>query len=214
MNQGGIDSEVLKSFNSGVSKFQNLGYEIVDIKLKNLSYSLAAYYIINFAEISSNMARFDGVRYGSLVEGDNLLQDYMKTRGQLLGKEVRRRILLGTYVLSAGYYDAYYGKANIVRALIKQDFDKAFEIVDAVLMPTAPTPAFKIGEKTSDPLEMYLADIFTVPANLIYSPAISIPSGFTEPNSSADKPLPLAIQLIAPYMQDEILFEIGKDFSA
>ena len=204
----GISEEVLKNFNESIEKFKSLGYEIVDIELPRISYSLPVYYILMPAEVSSNMARFDGVKFGSLKEGNTLTEDYMKTRGELLGKEVRRRILLGTYVLSAGYYDAYYGKAIKVKSLIKKDFDTAFEKVDVVLMPTAPTPAFKIGEKMADPIEMYLADIFTVTANLIGSPAISIPSGFT----GDEKSLPLAIQLIAPYMQDEILFEIGKEF--
>ncbi len=204
----GISEEILKNFNQSIENFKSAGYEIIDIELPKISHSLPVYYILMPAEVSSNMARFDGVKFGSLVEGDTLTEDYMKTRGTLLGKEVRRRILLGTYVLSAGYYDAYYGKAQKVRSLIKKDFDEAFKKVDVVLMPTTPTPAFKIGEKTADPIEMYLADIFTVTANLIGSPAISIPSGFTED----EKPLPLAIQLIAPYMQDEILFEVGKDF--
>lgn len=204
----GISEEVLKNFSESIEKFKSAGYEIVDIELPKISHSLPVYYILMPAEVSSNMARFDGVKFGSLAEGNTLTEDYMKTRGTLLGKEVRRRILLGTYVLSAGYYDAFYGKANKVRNLIKKDFDEAFKKVDVVLMPVTPTPAFKIGEKTADPIEMYLADIFTVTANLIGSPAISIPSGFTVD----EKPLPLAIQLIAPYMQDEVLFEIGKDF--
>ncbi|MFA6463467.1 MAG: Asp-tRNA(Asn)/Glu-tRNA(Gln) amidotransferase subunit GatA [Candidatus Paceibacterota bacterium] len=204
----GISEEVLKNFNESIEKFRSTGYEIVDIELPRISYSLPVYYILMPAEVSSNMARFDGVKFGSLKEGDSLTEDYMKTRGELLGKEVRRRILLGTYVLSAGYYDAYYGKAQKVRSLIKKDFEIAFEKVDVILMPTTPNSAFKIGEKTADPIEMYLEDIFTVTANLIGAPAISIPSG----NTSNDLPLPLGIQLIAPYMQDEILFEIGKDF--
>jgi aspartyl-tRNA(Asn)/glutamyl-tRNA(Gln) amidotransferase subunit A len=208
LEEKGISLEVLKNFNESIEKFKSAGYEIVDIELPRISYSLSVYYILMPAEVSSNMARFDGVKFGTLAEGETLTEDYMKTRGILLGKEVRRRILLGTYVLSAGYYDAYYGKATKVRSLIKKDFDEAFKKVDAVLMPVSPTPAFKIGEKTADPIEMYLADIFTVTANLIGTPAISIPSGFTK----SELPLPLAIQLIAPYMQDEILFEIGKDF--
>ncbi len=208
LEEKGISEEVLKNFNESIEKFKSAGYEILDIELPRISYSLSVYYILMPAEVSSNMARFDGVKFGTLAEGETLTEDYMKTRGTLLGKEVRRRILLGTYVLSAGYYDAYYGKATKVRSLIKKDFDEAFKKVDAVLMPVSPTPAFKIGEKTSDPIEMYLADIFTVTANLIGTPAISIPSGFT----TGELPLPLAIQLIAPYMQDEILFEIGKDF--
>lgn len=210
LDMDGIDKEVKENFFASVERFKRAGYEIVEVDLPNISYSLPVYYVLMPAEVSSNMARFDGVKFGSKVEGKDLLEDYMKTRGELLGKEVRRRILLGTYVLSAGYYDAYYGKANRVKELIKRDFDKAFETVDAVLTPTAPTPAFKIGEKTSNPIEMYLADIFTVTANLIGCPGISIPSGFTK----SEKPLPLGIQLVGPYLQDESLFDIGKDFEA
>ncbi len=202
----GIDPEVKKNFNDSLENFKNAGYEIVDIDLPNISFALSIYYIINPAEISSNMARFDGVRFGAKVEGDNLLADYMKTRGELLGAEVKRRIMIGTYVLSAGYYDSYYGKAGKVRELIKDDFAKVFKTVDAVLTPTTPSPTFKIGEKSGNPLEMYLADIFTVTANLAGIPAISIPSGQTASG------LPLGIQLMGPYGEDNLLFEIGKDF--
>ncbi len=208
LEMDGIAKEVKDNFFESVERFKRAGYEIVEVDLPNISYSLPVYYVLMPAEVSSNMARFDGVKFGSKIEGANLLEDYMKTRAELLGKEVKRRILLGTYVLSAGYYDAYYGKANRVRELIKKDFDKAFEVVDAVLTPTAPTPAFKIGEKTNNPIEMYLADIFTVTANLIGCPGISIPSGFTKD----EKPLPLGIQLVGAYLQDGSLFEIGKDF--
>jgi aspartyl-tRNA(Asn)/glutamyl-tRNA(Gln) amidotransferase subunit A len=210
LDMDGIDKEVKENFFASVERFKRAGYEIIEVDLPNISYSLPVYYVLMPAEVSSNMARFDGVKFGSKLEGKDLLEDYMKTRGELLGKEVRRRILLGTYVLSAGYYDAYYGKANRVKELIKRDFDKAFEIVDAVLTPTAPTPAFKIGEKTSNPIEMYLADIFTVTANLIGCPGISIPSGFTK----SEKQLPLGVQLVGPYLQDESLFEIGKAFES
>jgi aspartyl-tRNA(Asn)/glutamyl-tRNA(Gln) amidotransferase subunit A len=198
--------EVKANYLESIERFKKAGYEIVEIDLPNISYSLPVYYVIMPAEVSSNMARYDAVKFGSKVDGNNLLEDYRKTRGSLLGKEVKRRILLGTYVLSAGYYDSYYGTALKVRELIKKDFEKAFLEVDAVLTPTAPTPAFKIGEKTANPLEMYLADIFTVTANIIGCPAISIPSGFSTGG------LPLGIQLVAPYLADLSLFEIGKDF--
>lgn len=206
MEMEGIDPEVKANYLESISRFKKAGYEIVEVDLPNISYSLPVYYVIMPAEVSSNMARYDAVKFGSKIEGNNLLEDYMKTRGQLLGKEVKRRILLGTYVLSAGYYDSYYGTALKVRELIKKDFERAFEKVDAVLTPTAPTPAFKIGEKTANPLEMYLADIFTVTANIIGCPAISIPSGFSKAG------LPLGIQLVAPYLADPSLFSIGKDF--
>ena len=202
----GLDPEVKQNFNETVEKFKKAGYEIVSIELPHIAYSLPVYYIICPAEVSSNMARFDGMRYGSKINGTNLLGDYMNTRGQLLGAEVKRRIMIGTYVLSSGYYDSYYGKAGMVRELIKKDFEKAFEKVDAVLTPTTPSPAFKIGEKSNNPLEMYLADIFTVTANLAGIPAISIPSGLTKAG------LPLGIQLMGPYGEDGVLFEIGKDF--
>ena len=159
-------------------------------------------------EVSSNMARYDGIKYGLSVEGENLLEVYKKSRGKGFGKEVRRRIILGTYVLSTGYYDAYYGKALQVRRIIKDEFAQAFKKVDAILTPTTPSPAFKIGEK-SDPLEMYLADIFTVTANIVGCPAISLPSGFAEIDG---KKLPLGIQLTVPHMDEDILFNIGKKF--
>jgi len=161
------------------------------------------------AEVSSNLARFDGVKYGLHLEGDNLLEDYLKTRGEGFGKEVRRRILIGTYVLSAGYADDYYKKALAVREKIRQDFKKAFEEVDIIATPTTPMPAFKIGEKASDPLSMYMADIFTVPANIVGIPAISIPSGFV---STENNEMPVAIQFMAEHDREDLLFNIGKKF--
>ncbi|HMO78901.1 MAG TPA: Asp-tRNA(Asn)/Glu-tRNA(Gln) amidotransferase subunit GatA [Candidatus Paceibacterota bacterium] len=205
----GIDSDVLENFNKSIEKFKANGYEIVDIKLPNLKYSLAVYYTLMPAEVSSNMARYDGVKFGSKISGEKLIDDYLKTRGNLLGKEVRRRIILGTYVLSAGYADEYYNKAWQVRNMIKGDFVNAFKEVDVILMPTSPTPAFKIGEKINDPLTMYLADIFTVFVNLVGVPAISIPDGFVKRD---DKNLPTSIQLIAPHFCEQVLFEIGKKF--
>jgi aspartyl-tRNA(Asn)/glutamyl-tRNA(Gln) amidotransferase subunit A len=205
----GIDAEVLKNFNESVEKFKKAGYEVKDIKLPNISYSLAVYYIVMPAEVSSNLARFDGVKYGLHKDGPTLLDDYLLTRQEGFGKEVRRRILLGTYVLSSGYYDAYYNRANAVRRLITEDFTKAFKDVDVVLTPTAPTPAFKIGEKASDPISMYLADIFTVTANLTGMPALSIPSGFKD---EGGKKLPLGIQISGRHGAEETLFEIAKEF--
>lgn len=208
LNQDGISKEVKENFDESVEKLKKLGFEIVDIKLPNIDKSLAVYYIVMPAEVSSNLARFDGQKYGLSKEGSNLLEVYKKTRGEGFGKEVRRRIILGTYVLSTGYYDAYYGKALKVRKVIQKEFAEAFKKVDAILTPTAPSPAFKIGEK-SDPLEMYLADIFTVTANIVGVPAISLPSGFVEIDG---KKLPLGIQLMAPNSGENILFEIGNKF--
>jgi aspartyl-tRNA(Asn)/glutamyl-tRNA(Gln) amidotransferase subunit A len=204
----GVDKEVLDNFNASLDALHEQGYEVRDISLPNIKYSLAAYYIIMPAEASSNLARFDGVRYGLHVSGENIIDDYAKTRGGGFGEEVRRRVLLGTYVLSSGYYDAYYNKANTVRRLITADFEKAFEEVDIIATPTSPTPAFKIGEKKNDPLAMYLSDIFTVPANIAGVPAISVPSGKI---SVGGKELPLGIQFTAPHFREDLLFNVGKD---
>jgi aspartyl-tRNA(Asn)/glutamyl-tRNA(Gln) amidotransferase subunit A len=203
LNQGGIDEVVLKNFRETLKKLEQAGCEIKTVEMPNLHYSLACYYITVFSEVSANMARFDGVRYGAHVESKDLLEDYMKTRGEKLGREVRRRIMLGTYVLSAGYYDAYYNKASQVRELIRRDYAKAFEEVDVVATPTAPSPAFPIGKNTSDPLQMYLEDIFTVPINMAGVPGMSVPTGKDE------KGLPLAIQIVAPWRRDDILFTLG-----
>ena len=208
IERDGIDENVLKNFKHTIDKLKNKGYKIKNVDLPNLKHSLAGYYIIMPAEAGTNMARFDGVRYGLLKEGASGIDDYMKTRGLGFGKEVRRRIMLGTYVLSAGYYDAYYSKATMVREMIKKDFEEAFKEVDAIITPTSPTPAFKIGEKSEDPLQMYLADIFTVPINLAGIPAISVPSGFAE---MGGKKLPLGCQIIAPHFKEGRLFKIGKD---
>lgn len=206
---GGLSEEVIKNFNESVARFKSLGYEIEDITLPNAQYALSAYYVLMPAEVSANLARFDGVKYGFHRNGENLFEDYILTRREGFGKEVRRRIMLGTYVLSAGYYDAFYGKANVVRGLIRKDFEDALKTVDVIITPTTPTPAFKIGEKSNDPLEMYLADVFTVPANIAGIPAISLPSGFSE--SSGGK-LPLGIQLLSGLYQEDTLFKAGKDF--
>jgi aspartyl-tRNA(Asn)/glutamyl-tRNA(Gln) amidotransferase subunit A len=209
MNLDGLSKEVRENLNASIELLKSAGYEIKEISLPHIKYSLAVYYILMPAEVSSNMARFDGVKYGSKVEGADLLQDYLNTRGELLGKEVRKRIMLGTYVLSSGYHDAFYNKANLAKDLITADFKKAFEEVDLILTPTAPTPAFKIGAHTSDPVAMYLEDIFTVTANLVGVPAISIPSGLAEIEG---KKLPLGIQFMAPHCREDILFIAGKKF--
>ena len=205
INQDGIDLKIKENFKEAVKNLESLGYQIKDIKLPNC---LALYYIINFAEVSTNMARFDGVRYGLHKNGRNLLEDYLLTKGAGFGKETRRRVLLGAYVLSAGYYDAYYGKAQKARVALKKDFTKIFSKIDLILTPTSPTPAWKIGEK-SDPLSMYLADIFTVTANITSLPAISLPSGFMEIKG---KKLPLGIQFMAPHEREDLLFAVGKKF--
>ena len=194
-------------------KLKEKGYEIKEIELPNIKYSLAVYYVIMPAEASSNLSRFDGVKYGLHKRGEDLLGDYIETRVAGFGPEVKRRIILGTHVLSSGYYDAYYNKANIVRELIKSDFDKAFDPsadgVDAILTPTSPTPAFKIGEK-KDPLSMYLSDIFTAPANLTGIPAMSVPSGTVIRDG---KDLPVGLQIMANHGREDIIFSIGSSMS-
>jgi len=203
----GVDKDILENFEQNIEQLKKEGHEVKEVSLPNINASLAVYYIIMPAEASSNLARFDGIRYGLSKNGKDLFDDYADTRGVGFGEEVRRRILLGTFVLSSGYYDAYYNKANLVREHIKGDFKKAFEEVDVIATPTTPSPAFKIGEKTSDPLQMYLADIFTVPVNLVGVPAISIPCDFVDRDG---KSLPLGMQFIAPHFAEPILFEVGK----
>lgn len=205
----GVDEDVIKNFEESIEKIKSLGYKTAEIKMPHMKYSLASYYLFMPAEVSANLARFDGMRYGLHVEGSDLLGDYMKTRGEGFGKEVRRRIILGTYVLSAGYYDAYYNKAMKVRDLITKDFDEAYKTVNAILLPTTPEPAFKIGEKMDDPVKMYLQDVFTVPANISEVPCISVPSGFVK-RDGVD--LPLGLQIMAPRFREDICFKVGRDF--
>ncbi|MEI6396643.1 MAG: Asp-tRNA(Asn)/Glu-tRNA(Gln) amidotransferase subunit GatA [Candidatus Taylorbacteria bacterium] len=200
----GIDSVTLDAFNASLETLKKKGYEIRDVELPNISYSLMVYYIVMPAEVSANMARFDGVRFGLHKDGKNGIEDYFESRRDGLGREVIRRILLGTYVLSSGYYDAYYNRANAVRRMITEDFDKAFESVDIIATPTAPSTAFKIGEKTNDPIAMYLEDIFTVTANLTGMPAISVPCG-----KKTD--LPVGFQMTARHADEATLFRVGKD---
>lgn len=206
ISREGIDTEVLANFEASIEILKNAGYTIKDIEINQLEKALSVYYILMFAEVSSNLARYDGIRYGLSHPGETSIRSYFESRSAGFGAEVRRRILLGTYVLSSGYYDAYYNKANIVREMLKKEFGRVFKDVDCIATPTSPVPAFAIGEKSSDPLAMYLADIFTVPVNIVGVPAISIPSGKTS------NLLPLSLQLIAPHMREDILFSIGKDF--
>ena len=172
---GGLDAEVKAAVDAAVKQFEKLGAEIVEISLPHTDYAVATYYIIATAEASANLARFDGIRYGARVDGADPIELYGRTRGAGFGAEVKRRIILGTYVLSSGYYDAYYLRAQKVRTLIRNDFLKAFEKVDAIVTPTSPTAAFKIGEKSDDPLQMYLCDIFTISCNLAGICGVSLP---------------------------------------
>lgn len=200
----GIDAEVLQNFEETLDKLKKAGYEIKDVSMPYLKYSLPVYYIIMPAEVSTNLSRLDGVRYGLRKEGGNVFDSYKKSRSVGFGPETKRRIILGTYVLSHGYYDAYYNKAWKVRRAIMKEFEDTFKEVDFIMTPTAPTPAFKFGEK-KDPLQMYLEDIFTISANLTGLPAISIPSG------KSASGLPIGMQFTGPLFSDESLFKIEKD---
>ena len=213
----GLDPRVRELIEKSIQKYKDLGAEIIGISLPSGEYALATYYVIVPSEVSSNMARFDGIRFGQSIGADSektgadytLWDIYFKTRAKYLGKEVKRRIMLGTYALSAGYYDQYYLKAQKVRALIKKEFEEAFKKVDLILGPTSPTPAFKIGEKSEDPLEMYLADIYTVPANIAGLPAISIPCGTIEEDG---KNLPVGLQLMGKWFDEEALLNAAFIF--
>ena len=196
----GLDTEVKAATDSAVAKLEELGAEVKEISLPHTEYAIATYYIIATAEASANLARFDGVRYGARINGKDPEEMNCKTRGAGFGDEVKRRIILGTYVLSSGYYDAYYLRAQKVRTLIRQDFLKAFEHVDLIATPTTPTPAFKIGEKAKDPMEMYLSDIFTISCNIAGLCGVSLPCGFSE------KGLPIGLQLLGrPFGESDLL---------
>jgi aspartyl-tRNA(Asn)/glutamyl-tRNA(Gln) amidotransferase subunit A len=199
----GIDKEILESVQNAIKKLESLGAEPVDVTLPHTDYAIATYYVLATSEASSNLARYDGVKYGFRAGGKDLLEMYMNTRAQGFGPEVKRRIILGTYALSSGYYDAYYKKAQQARTLIKRDFEEAFKKVDVIVTPTSPTPAFKIGEKADDPLQMYLSDIFTISVNLAGVPGISIPCGFTSAN------LPIGLQLIGKHFDEETLLKVA-----
>jgi len=203
----GLDVEVERAVKGAIELLQSLGVKTFEISLPHTEYGVAVYYLIAPSEASANLARYDGVRYGyRSPEIEDLLEEYEKTRGEGFGAEVKRRIMLGTYALSRGYYDAYYLKAQKVRTLIKRDFDEAFKKVDAIVTPTAPTPAFKIGEKVDDPLQMYLSDIFTISANLAGIPGISLPCGFSK------KGLPIGLQLMAKPFDEEILLRVAYTY--
>ena len=198
---GGLDPQVGAAVQAAVKQLEKLGAEIVEISLPHTDYAVATYYIIATAEASANLARFDGIRYGARVDGADPIELYGKTRGAGFGPEVKRRIILGTYVLSSGYYDAYYLRAQKVRTLIRRDFLNAFEKVDAIVTPTTPTAAFRLGEKSGDPLQMYLSDIFTISCNLAGICGLSLPCGFT-----ANPKLPIGLQLLGkPFGEETIL---------
>ena len=202
----GLHPEVRKKIEAGIALLEKLGCRRVSIRMPNTDYAVAAYYIIATAEASSNLARYDGVRYGARVPGATLIEMYQKTRGRKFGAEVKRRIVLGTYVLSAGYYDAYYLKGQQVRSLIARDFREAFEKVDAIITPTSPVPPFRLGERTSNPLEMYLADIYTVTGSLAGVPGISVPSGKTAEG------LPIGLQIYGPAFGEERVLQLAHVF--
>jgi len=202
----GLDSEVRAKVEEGIALLQKLGCRRVPLKMPHTDYAIAAYYLIATAEASSNLARYDGVRYGLRVPGATLTEMYRNTRERGFGPEVKRRIMLGTYALSAGYYDAYYLRAQKARALIAQDFADAFQKVDAIVTPTSPTPAFRLGEKTSDPLQMYLADIYTVTGSLAGVPGISIPCGKTKAG------LPIGMQIFGPHFSEGRVLQVADAF--
>ena len=203
----GLDPEVERSVQESIRVLEKLGANLSEIELPHTPYAVATYYILATAEASSNLARYDGVRYGYRVpKSKGLLEMYMESRQEGFGSEVKRRIMLGTYALSAGYYDAYYRKAQCVRTLIKHDFDQAFKSVDVIVTPTAPTAAFRIGEKTQDPLQMYLSDIFTISVNLAGIPAVSLPCGFSSEG------LPIGLQLVGKAFDEESIFRAAYGF--
>jgi aspartyl-tRNA(Asn)/glutamyl-tRNA(Gln) amidotransferase subunit A len=196
-------AETERLWQQGIEWLKDAGATIHEISLPHTKYALPAYYIVAPAEASSNLARYDGVRYGLRVAGDDLIDTYERSRAEGFGREVKRRVLIGTYVLSAGYYDAYYLKAQKVRTLIKQDFDKAWDAVDVVLTPTTPSPAFAQGEKSGDPIAMYLEDIFTVTVNMAGLPGLSVPAGLSGEGT------PMGLQLIAKPFDEPTLFRAG-----
>jgi aspartyl-tRNA(Asn)/glutamyl-tRNA(Gln) amidotransferase subunit A len=203
----GIDPDVEKSVTQAIEHFKKWGAEVKRISLPHTEYAVAVYYIIATAEASSNLARYDGVKYGFRSKGyRDLMEMYAQTRAKGFGEEVKRRIILGTYVLSAGYYEAYYRKASQVRTLMRKDFEEAFRQVDVIVAPTAPTPAFRIGEKKENPLQMYLSDIFTIPVNLAGIPAISIPCGFSHEN------LPIGLQIMGKHFDEGMLLRVAYTF--
>ena len=205
--QAGITADVDSKIRSGLKVLENLGCELIEINLPHTAFAIACYYVVAMAEASSNLARFDGVRYGLRIPGDGSLSEmYRQTRDLGFGAEVKRRIILGTFVLSSGYYDAYYLRAQKVRTLVKEDFEKAFEKVDVIISPTSPSPSFRLGEKSNDPLAMYLSDIFTITANLAGIPGISVPCGRNAQG------LPIGMQILARHFDESRLLNIAHAF--
>ncbi|MBV8782253.1 MAG: aspartyl/glutamyl-tRNA amidotransferase subunit A, partial [Phycisphaerae bacterium] len=206
----GLDPDVKNAVADAIKTYQSLGAQLVDVSLPHTEYGIAAYYVIAPCEASSNLARYDGIHYGhrTAQPAKDIIELVSKSRAEGFGEEVQRRIMIGTYALSSGYYDAYYVRALKVRALIKRDFDRAFEKCDVILSPTSPTPAFKAGEKTGDPLQMYLCDVFTVTCNIAGIAGISIPCGF----SAGATPLPIGMQLLGPAFGEEKLLRAARMF--
>jgi aspartyl-tRNA(Asn)/glutamyl-tRNA(Gln) amidotransferase subunit A len=202
----GMDPEVRQKVEAGIKLLESLGCKRVELRMPHTDYAIATYYIIATAEASSNLARYDGVRYGPRASAATLLEMYRQTRGRGFGPEVKRRIMLGTYALSAGYYDAYYLRAQKVRALIARDFTEAFTKADAIVTPTSPTPAFRLGERTADPLQMYLADIYTVTGSLAGIPAISVPCGKTAAG------LPVGLQVLGSHFSEGRVLQLAHAF--
>jgi aspartyl-tRNA(Asn)/glutamyl-tRNA(Gln) amidotransferase subunit A len=202
----GMQPEVEKAVREAIAWYEKAGAQLVEVSLPHSEYSLSTYYIIACSEASANLARYDGIRFGVRVDKGDVIETYKATRGTGFGAEVKRRIMLGTYALSAGYYDAWYGKAQAVRTLIKQDFEQAFEQVDVLMSAVVPTTAFKFGENTEDPLQMYLADILTISVNLAGIPGISVPCGFDNQN------LPIGLQILAPAFKEETLFRTAHAY--
>jgi aspartyl-tRNA(Asn)/glutamyl-tRNA(Gln) amidotransferase subunit A len=213
----GVDEGVREAFESALDTLRRAGASLVDVELPHAKYAIPVYYLVATAEASSNLARYDGVRYGSRARGEmeqGVREMYSRTRDEGFGAEVKRRIMLGTYVLSAGYYDAYYLKAQQVRTLLRSDYQRAFEKLDVVAMPTSPIPPFRLGEKTADPLQMYLADVFTVSANLAGLPAISIPCGLVEGSERSERPepLPVGLQLTGRMFDESTLLRVADAY--
>ncbi len=208
----GMDGQVKSAVDAAIAKYRELGAEIIDVSLPHTEYGIAAYYVIAPCEASSNLARYDGVHFGHRTKSQvkDIVELFSKSRAEGFGDEVQRRIMIGTYALSSGYYDAYYVRALKMRTLIKRDFDQAFEKCDVIACPTSPTPAFKAGEKTGDPLQMYLCDVFTVTCNIAGIPGISLPCGFT----TGEKPLPIGLQLLGPTFSEAKLLRAARMYEA